>query len=270
MFTDTSTVAGAAAPGAQAPVIEVRDVSFSYDGSFVLEDIDLIVEPKDFVAIIGPNGGGKTTLLKLMIGMYKPARGTVRVLGRPPQEVRSRIGYMPQHLMFDTSFPVSVTDVVLMGCLGRTRAIGPYSRACKEAAREALEKVGLSDLASRPYSALSGGQRQRTLIARALASRPEILMLDEPTSNLDVQMEHELYEILKRLNDDLTIITVSHDLGFVSSYVKTVVCVKRRATIHPTSALTGTDIKDIYGAGFCAVRHDQAQDGEHDEGDSHA
>jgi zinc transport system ATP-binding protein len=259
MTTQSGTVAVDEQPGGPAkPVIEVEHVSFSYNGSFVLEDVDLIVDPKDFVSIIGPNGGGKTTLLKLIIGMYKPATGTVRVFGRPPQEVRSRIGYMPQYLLFDPSFPVSVFDVVLMGCLGKTNPIGPYSRSCKEAAYESIEKVGLTDLASRPYSALSGGQRQRTLIARALASRPEMLLLDEPTSNLDVQMERDLYELLKKLNDDLTIVTVSHDLGFVSTYVKTVVCVKRRATVHPTAALTGSDITDIYGTGVCAVMHDQS------------
>jgi zinc transport system ATP-binding protein len=256
MTGQVEVAAGGAVQGAR-PVVVLKGVYFSYDGTNVLEDANLTVAQRDFACIVGPNGGGKTTLLRVILGLLKPQEGTVEVLGTTPEAARPRIGYMPQYLLFDPSFPVTVRDVVLMGCLGHGPAVGPsYGRSCKAAAMEALGEVAMTDYANRLYSALSGGQRQRTLIARALASRPEMLMLDEPTSNLDVQGERELYELLSRLNERLTIVTVTHDLAFVSKYVRTVVCVKQRVVVHPTTALTGADFEDIYGEGVCAVRHD--------------
>jgi zinc transport system ATP-binding protein len=239
-----------------APVISLRNVSFAYDGGLVLEAVTLEIGPRDFVSVVGPNGGGKTTLLKLVLGLLEPARGQVRVFGLPPREACGRIGYMPQHAQMDPWFPATVADVVLMGRLGRAKTLGPYRRPEREAARRALEEVGLFDLRNRPFAALSGGQRQRTLIARALAAEPEILLLDEPTASLDVHMEGELYELLRRLNERLTVVIVSHDLGFVSQFVKSVVCVKRTVVIHPTSEITGEIIREIYGADVHMVRHD--------------
>ena len=254
MSTETEK---AAASGTRKPVVVLRDVFFSYDGSNVLENATLTIAERDFTCIVGPNGGGKTTLLRIILGLLKPQSGTVEVLGTTPEAARPRIGYMPQYLLFDPKFPVTVRDVVLMGCLGHGRPVGPtYGKPCKAAATQAMKEVGMAEYGGRLYSALSGGQRQRTLIARALASRPEMLLLDEPTSNLDVQGERELYELLSGLNERLTIVTVTHDLGFVSRYVKTVVCVKQRVAVHPTTALTGADFEDIYGEGVCAVRHD--------------
>jgi zinc transport system ATP-binding protein len=209
------------------------------------------------VTVVGPNGGGKTTLLKLILGLIHPTAGTVRVFGRPPVEARTRIGYVPQHSLADQSFPVRVLDVVLTGRLERRRVFGGYGAADRDAAMEALREVELCEHASRPFATLSGGLRQRTLIARALASQPDILLLDEPTANLDVMMEGELYALLRRLHERLTILLVTHDLGFVSDFSKTVVCVKRTIAVHPTGELTGELISEMYGRDVRAVLHDR-------------
>jgi zinc transport system ATP-binding protein len=238
------------------PVVAIERVSFAYNTDPVLVDVDLTVGDKDFVSLVGPNGGGKTTLLKIILGLLTPTAGTVRVFGRPPVAARPRIGYMPQHAQVDPHFPASVLDVALMGRVSKGSNVGPYRKGDRAAAAEALREVELYDYASRPFADLSGGQRQRVLIARALAAEPDLLLLDEPTANLDVRMEQELYELLKSLNERLTIILVSHDLGFVSQFVKRVVCVKHRVTAHPTSDITGEIIQEIYGD-VRMVRHDR-------------
>ncbi len=238
------------------PVIELDHVSFSYNGAPVLEDVTLSVHEQDFLSIVGPNAAGKTTLLKLVLGLLRPSSGRVRVFGRPPAKSRARIGYMPQHASLDPLFPVSVLDVVLMGRLGGSSRLGPYRRADREEAVKALKMVELAAVRDRSFSELSGGQRQRVLIARALASCPDLLLLDEPTANMDVAVETELFEILNRLNERMTIALVTHDLGFVSSYVKRVACVNRRVAVHHTSEITGEMIHEIYGSDVRMVRHD--------------
>lgn len=239
------------------PVIEIEDLSFRFDqGPLVLEDVSLEIMKGDFASVIGPNGGGKTTLIKLIIGLLKPTTGRVRVLGLSPTKARPSIGYMPQHAMMDPRFPVRVLEVVMMGRLRPRPSIGAYSRADRAAATEALASVGLEDLRNRPFSALSGGQRQRVLLARALVTDPEMLLLDEPASNLDQKVEQDFFDLLRELNRHLTIVLVSHDLGFVSGFVRTVVCVHRHVDVHPTSALDGRMISDIYGGEVRMVRHD--------------
>jgi len=245
-------------------VISLDGVSFAYDSTPILEDVCLDVPHLDFACMVGPNGGGKTTLLKLFLGLLTPARGQIRIFGKSPEAARSRIGYMPQHAQVDFRFPVSVADVVLMGRIGKAETIGPYRRAHREVAWKALREVGLADQRLRAFGDLSGGQRQRVLIARALAVEPELLLLDEPTANLDASAENELYELLRRLNERLTIIMVTHDLGFVSRFVKTVICVKRCVVVHPTSEVTGEVIREMYGGEVCMIRHDQHRhQGEH-------
>lgn len=241
---------------AQQPIIELKKVSFSYNGIPVLKDVNLMVHERDFLSVVGPNAGGKTTLLKLILGLLKPTRGTVRVFGQPPAKVRSRIGYMPQHASLDLLFPVSVLDVVLMGRLGNRKQLGLYSREDKEMGVEALQRMEMYDMRHRPFADLSGGQRQRVLIARALASDPDLLLLDEPTSNVDLAIETELYDLLQELNEKVTVVLVTHDLGFVSRYVKSVACVNRRIVVHPTSEITGEMINEIYGCDMRMVRHD--------------
>jgi len=249
------------------PIVTMDHVTFSYGGSPAIEDVSLRVERDDFVAIIGPNGGGKTTLIRIMLGLLVPQAGEVKVFGQSPHMVRTRIGYMPQYASLDLKFPVNVTDVVLLGRLGKTRGFGPFARSDRQAARRALEEMEIGDLANRPFSRLSGGQRQRSLIARAIVGDPELLLLDEPTASLDAQVEAEFYELLRKLNQRLTIVMVSHDLGVVSRYVKNVVCVKLRAVSHPTEKMSGDMLKDIYGSDMCLVRHDQVHPHEvhHDE-----
>jgi zinc transport system ATP-binding protein len=238
-----------------AAAIVVKDLWFSYDGHPVLEDVNLSIPQGDFVSVVGPNGGGKTTLLKLMLGLLRPSRGDVRVFGATPEEARPRIGYMPQHAQLDPQFPATVMDVALMGRLGHGRPFGLYSKRDKEIASKALDQVGLDRVMKKPFASISGGQRQRLFIARALACEPELLLLDEPTANLDLVMEGDLYELLQTLNQRLTIVMVSHDIGFVSEVVKSVMCVKRKVLMHPTSKITGEIINEIYGSPMRMVRH---------------
>jgi len=247
------------------PVIRLEGVWFAFNGQTVLEAVDLSVGEREFVSLVGPNGGGKTTLLKLILGLLEPTAGRVRVFGLPPREARARVGYMPQHAHVDPRFPVSVMDVVLMGRLSAGPTVGPFRRRDRQAAREALRLVELQDLARRPFADLSGGQRQRALIARALVGDPRLLLLDEPTANLDAHMEGELYDLLRRLNERLAIVVVSHDLGFVSQFVHSVVCVKRHVVVHPTSDVTGEVIRALYGGDVRLVRHDHrcAEGGHH-------
>ncbi len=236
-------------------IISFQSVDFSYNSEPVLTNVNLEIHPGEFVSVIGPNGGGKTSLLLLALGMLRPNRGTVQVLGRAPERERSRLGYVPQFTRFDPLFPVTVYDVVQMGRLGRFWT-GPYRKEDREATLIALEQVGLGELRRRSFAELSGGQRQRVLIARALATEPEILLLDEPTANVDRLATDKLYELLVDLNQRLTVVLVSHDLGIVSRFVSLVVCVNKTVFTHPTSELTGQMIRDLYGGEIALVRHD--------------
>jgi zinc transport system ATP-binding protein len=241
----------------EPPVITMNDLSFAYDsGEAVVEGVSLLIAQGDFASLIGPNGGGKTTLLKLMLGLLTPVGGEVRVFGRPPVEARLRVGYMPQHARLDPQFPVSVLDVVLMGRLGRSVRIGPYGRTNRASAMAALKRVELDDLAARAFADLSGGQRQRTLIARALACEPDLLLLDEPALNLDVAAQSNLYELLHELNETMTIVIVSHDMAFVSRFVRTVVCVNRTVDTHLASDIAGETISEMYGRDMKIIVHD--------------
>ncbi len=244
---------------ASRPVIEIEDLSFSFDaGPPVLEGVTLAISKLDFASVIGPNGGGKTTLLKLILGLLQPGSGRIRVLGTSPLRARHRIGYMPQFAAMDPRFPVEVLDVVLMGRLGPDRRIGPFSRPDREAAVRTLGEVGLAGLERRPFSDLSGGQRQRVLLARALVSDPELLLLDEPAAGLDQKVEQDFFELLRELNRTTTLLLVSHDLGFVSAFVKTVVCVHRTVDVHPMSSLDGAMIQELYGGNVRLVHHDRS------------
>jgi len=229
------------------PRITIRDLTFAFGDVIALEHVNLDIHANEFIAIIGPNGGGKTTLVKLMIGMLEPQQGTVRVLGQHPWSVRQRFGYMPQHLRFDYAFPISVMNVVLMGRLGRGAGIGPFRAVDRESARRALDVVSCSELANRHFAELSGGQRQRVLIARALVSEPDILILDEPTANLDPSVQDDFYDLLHDLKKRMTVMIVSHDVAFVSKHVDRVVCVNREVVLHKASAIQGDVISTLYG-----------------------
>ncbi|MDX9754885.1 MAG: ATP-binding cassette domain-containing protein [bacterium] len=236
------------------PIIECNHLTFSYGDEPVLDGVTLTVQAGDFASIVGPNGGGKTTLLKLILGLLKPDRGEIRVFGHPPQEVSQRIGYVPQHIQYDPLFPISVKEVVLTARIGN-QVMGRYTRADHEAAEAAIEEMALEDSASSLFSSLSGGQRQRVLIARALCSHPELLLMDEPTANIDKVVQKKLFDILLDLNKRMTILLISHDLGFVSSFVNTVICVNRTVHIHPTQSVTGEIIQDLYEREVQIIHH---------------
>ncbi len=240
------------------PVIELRNVSFSYQAVPVLEDVNLTVYERESICIVGPNGGGKTTLLRLLLGQLRPMQGEIRIFGKPPEEARLQIGYMPQRTECDSMFPVTVMDVVLMGRLGQPGLggwLGWYGRKDRTAARNALDQVHMADAARRRFADLSGGQRQRVLIARALCCQPELLLLDEPTANVDSLVEARLFDELRQLGQRMTIVLVSHDLGFVTSLVHRVICVNRQAVAHPASQLTAEVIREMYGGDVSVVRH---------------
>ena len=245
--------------------IRLENVSFTYNHTHVLENVDLTVSEGDFACVVGPNGGGKTTLFKIMLGLLAPDRGRVHVLGQPVERARKRVGYMPQYVHHDPQFPITVLDIVLMGRLGRgglCGVFGWYKKSDRTAALQALEELEMTDSANHLFSELSGGERQRVLIARALSCHPDLLLLDEPTSNVDAATEARLFEILKNLNKRMTILVVSHDLGFVSTVVNNVICVNRKVVVHPTTEVTGEVIRDIYGSDLRMVRHDHRHEGE--------
>jgi len=236
-------------------VIEIQDVSFSYGGIPVLEHVNLEVPEQEFLGIVGPNAGGKSTLLKIILGLLKPQHGLVRVLGTTPRQARRDLGYVPQYPAFARDFPVSVEQVVLMGRLGQGRVIGSYSRGDREISRRVMEETEILDLAQRRIDQLSGGQLQRVLVARALACEPRILLLDEPTANIDMRVENELFDLLKILNQRMTILLVSHDIAFISGYVHRVACLNRTLICHPTENIDGQVIQQLYDGEVRMVAH---------------
>jgi len=227
-------------------IIDIRDLDFAYNGEAVLKDVNLTIRQKDFVAIIGPNGGGKTTLLKLILGLLTPAKGTVSVDGKPPQEASPCIGYVPQDIHTNRSFPITVIDVVLMGKLDPKRRLSRRSAANRRDALAALERMEMEGLADKKISLLSGGQRQRVFIARALVARPTLLLLDEPTASIDTKGQADFYRLLKELNEDITVLVVSHDLLVISRYVKSVACVNKKLYYHDQAEITGSMLETMY------------------------
>jgi zinc transport system ATP-binding protein len=239
----------------QIVAIQVQDLSFAYDDVRVLTDVNFAVDALDSVCIVGPNGGGKTTLIKLILGLLEPDQGSVRVFGASPRDERRRIGYVPQYAHYDARFPISVLEVVSLGRLGNSLS-GYYTKSDRKAVMSALEAVSLVDLADRSFASLSGGQRQRVLIARALSSGGDILILDEPTANIDHQSEQQFFALLERLNSHMTILMVTHEVGFASTFFKRIICVNNQVYIHPTSELTGELIQNMYGGDLRMIRHD--------------
>jgi zinc transport system ATP-binding protein len=239
-----------------APIIEINNLSFAYPGNTVpvVRDVNLSIDEYESVCMIGPNGGGKTTLLKLILGLLSPSKGTITVNGYEPRISRNLIGYMPQYYNLDQDFPISALDVVLMGRL-HEKFWGRYSRKDRIAAMAALEEMSVADLAGRRFADMSGGQRQRVLIARALAGDPKVLLLDEPTANVDPGAQEKFYDILETLNKKMTLIIVSHDLGFVSNNINTVACVNKTVHVHPVSQLSGDMVSEMYGYDVSLIHH---------------
>lgn len=215
--------------------IEINNLFFSYDGTSVLEDITLQYNSKDFLAIIGPNGGGKSTLLKMMIGLLKPLHGEVLLFGKNPLHVSHEIAYVPQDTIANKDFPIKVLDVVLMGRLSKSKFFAPYSKEDYAIAYEMLDKVGMKGFENQKINALSGGQRQRVFIARALACDAKIIFLDEPTASIDTAGQMSMFQLLKTLNKTVGIVIVSHDVNVALNYATKVAHVNKTLYLHDVS-----------------------------------
>jgi zinc transport system ATP-binding protein len=238
------------------PAIEMAGVSFSFGEETVLQGVSLTVNTGDFVGIIGPNGGGKTTLLRLALGVLKPSKGTVRLLGDAPEKSRIRAGYIPQETSSNKWFPISVIDVTLMGLLSRRSMFRPYTGDDRDKAAAILKELNLSHLENRSIGELSGGQRQKVLLARALVSEPQILFLDEPTASIDTMGQDEIYEYMRKINaSGTTVVLVTHNVGAVSSYIRSVACVNRRLFYHPDGMLDDETIAATFGCPVDIIAH---------------
>lgn len=237
------------------PVIDIQKVSYSYGGPLVLKNVDLQVRDGEFLGLVGPNAGGKSTLLKLVLGEIEPLVGQVRVFGKRPSAARRHIGYVPQYPNFTRDFPITAEQVVLTGRLGMGGVLGGYSRRDRESARRAMGETEVLDFAERSVGSLSGGQLQRVLLARALACEPRLLLLDEPTANIDMRVENEIFDLLKLLSARMAVVVVSHDIAFISGYVHRVACLNRTLMCHDTAAIDGQFINELYGTDVRMVSH---------------
>jgi zinc transport system ATP-binding protein len=235
----------------QSPLIEIEDLCYTRGGLDILHQISLQVFAGDFIAIIGPNGGGKSTLIKLILGLLQPSRGKIFVNGHNPKAHSTSVGYVPQYINNNLSFPATALDVVLMGAERPHGLLRKFKKNDHtEAAFQALAKLGAEELAGRKISSLSGGERQRVFIARALIAQPELLVLDEPTASIDTKGQTEFYQLLQKLNKELTILMVSHDLMIVSSYVHSIICLNRRMHYHQSFKTSGDLLEAFYS---CSV-----------------
>jgi zinc transport system ATP-binding protein len=243
------------------PFVELEDVSLALGEVTVLEGINLTVEPGDFLGLIGPNGAGKTTLLRVILGLLAPTTGRVRLFGQPPAEFRqwSRLGYVPQRAILDPGLPITVREVVSSGLASALPPLARLGAAGRRRIHEALTRVGMEDLAGRRIGALSTGQQQRVLIARALVSDPELLILDEPTGGVDPEAQTAFYALLRHLHREreVTLILVSHDIAVVAKEVTRLACLNRRLIFHgrPEDFLSDAALTALYGPSVRFVSH---------------
>ncbi|SMB96554.1 zinc transport system ATP-binding protein [Desulfonispora thiosulfatigenes DSM 11270] len=229
-------------------MIYIKNLNVQYGSITALSDINLKVSKNDFLGIIGPNGGGKSTLLKTILSLIPPSSGTIRILGQNPKRARKYLGFVPQFSKFKIDFPINVNDVVSIGCLAKPINIfHRYTSEDKEKISSILEKLDLKHLKERQIGELSGGQLQKVLIARALASDPEILLLDEPTASLDSRARNDIYSLLKELNHNMTIIMVTHDMSILTSHVKSIACLNQTLHYHGEVNLTDEIMQKTFG-----------------------
>ena len=219
------------------PIIEIENVSFAYDKEQVLEDINLEVFQKDFLVFIGPNGGGKSTLMKLILGINTTHTGSIKIFHQKPKKSLTKIGYVPQNTNVNVDFPIKAIEVVMMGKASNKPRLFGYKKEEIAHAIAVLKEVGMDEYANSKIGELSGGQRQRVMIARALYSNPKILLLDEPTSNIDVDGQNHIYALLKELSKSVTIIVISHDLSIILSYATKVAHINKKLSFHDLSKM---------------------------------
>ena len=230
----------------------MRSLSASYDNNVVLEDVNFTVGENDFTGVIGPNGGGKTTLLKVILGLIKPVKG--KIIFNSDLINGNSIGYLPQISTGDASYPVTVTDIILSGMMIRKKILSRMSADDKKKAYEIIEKLGLSGMEHSSLTELSGGQIQRVFLGRAIIGNPKLLLLDEPGNFVDSTFENDFYEKLKELNSRMAILMVSHDIGIISSHVKSYACVNRRLHYHPSSEISNEQLL-AYGCPIQLITH---------------
>ncbi|MCM1981930.1 metal ABC transporter ATP-binding protein [Lyngbya confervoides] len=239
----------------QPVVIRVQGLWAGYDHQPVLEAVNLTVKQGDFIGLIGPNGGGKTTFFKVLLGLLAPWQGTVEIMDCAVRQGRRYVGYVPQQVDCDRAFPVTAWDVVMMGRLGHRSILQRYTRQDAQQVSLALQSVDLLHLKNRAVGTLSGGQRKRVYIARALATEPQILLLDEPLASIDPQMETHIYDLLKTLNERITILMISHDIGAIAACVKTVGCLNRTLYYHGDDHITSEMLEMVYQCPVDLIAH---------------
>ena len=232
-----------------SPIIEIKNLSAGYDNRTVLHDINLTIYERDFLGIIGPNGGGKTTLIKCILGLLKPTAGEILYHTDPPSpevagsqclplNTRLSMGYLPQYSSIDRKFPITVEEVILSGLSSKKPLASRFTARHREKASAVIARMGLEGMEQRAIGALSGGQLQRALLGRAIISDPQVVILDEPSTYIDKRFEARLYELLAEINKDCAIILVSHDIGTVLQQVKSIACVNETLDYHPDTGVT--------------------------------
>lgn len=236
------------------PLVEIRNLTVGYDETIILSDVSLTIFDRDFIGVIGPNGGGKTTLLKAILGLLTPVQGEVVFHDCMTEGNHHRIGYLPQINNIDRKFPISVSEVVKSGLMSRNRIIRKYDRADLDYAGELMNQMGIYEIRNKAIGELSGGQIQRALLCRALVNRPKLLVLDEPNTYVDNRFEKELYEKLRKFNEEIAILLVSHDLGTISTYVKSIACVNHSLHYHPGNKIT-PELMEAYECPIQIITH---------------
>ena len=237
------------------PIIKISNLNFAYDNKAILSNINFTMEATDFVAVIGPNGGGKSTFIKLIMGLLTPNSGSITLFGTTPEKGRLNVGYLPQLNDIDLSYPITVEEVVYLAKL-QGNMWKKITKSDLSDTHEALEQVGLCHLAKESLSNLSGGQKQRVFIARALVNKPKLLILDEPTASIDASAEHNFYTVLNNLHKKLAILMISHDLSAVAQLVNKIACLNQKLIFHNTNQLHQHDLEDTYGCPVALIAHD--------------
>lgn len=232
-------------------LLELKNIYASYNGETILKDVNLNIFENDFIGVVGPNGGGKTTLLRVILGLLKPYNGEVIINN---QDNQALFGYLPQYNNFDSSFPISVKEVILSGLMSEKKLYKRYTSEDISKANDLMKRTGIWDHRKSNIGEISGGQMQRALLCRAIISSPKILILDEPITYVDSNFENELYQILDELNKKMAIVMVSHDIGMISSHVKSIACINRELHYHASNMISVEQLNS-YGCPIDLITH---------------